>query len=384
MVDKARTKKERSVKPAILRRPNAEIEPSEGERESAEKTQQNSEERYRLLFEESRDAMYFTSVEGKVVEVNKATLDLFGYTQEEAMRLPVLDAYANPEDRQRFQQELQKRGSARDYDLTLLKKNGAKMDCLVSATVRRAKDGSILGYQGIIRDITERKRMEEALRSSEAKFRGLFENVPEGVFHSTPDGKILSANPALVQMLGYDSEEELRALDVTRDLYVNHEDREKLNRKLADEGRVRNLELILKRKDGQQVIVLENARAVRDEAGRVLYFEGTATDITERKQAEEAHRESEERFRRLVENAADAFIVMDLDGRLVDVNRMASEQSGYTSEELLTMSVSDIYTNLDTARITEMYKEKVATGLAATEEGLGRRKDGTTFPIEVR
>lgn len=160
MVDKARTKKERSGKPAIPRRSTADLEASEGGHEAAEKTQQTSEERYRLLFEQSRDSMFITSIDGKVIEVNQATLDIFGYTSEEAMRLPVLDAYANPEDREKFQQELQKKGFARDYEVPLLKKNGTKMDCLVSATVWRAHDGSILGYQGIIRDITEHKRME--------------------------------------------------------------------------------------------------------------------------------------------------------------------------------------------------------------------------------
>ncbi len=138
---------------------------------------------------------------------------------------------------------------------------------------------------------TQRKQVEKELRLSEAKFRGLFENVFDGVYQATPDGKIISANPALVRMLGYDSETDLRAIDIAYDLYADPEERRILARKLEKKGELRNAELILKRKDGRQVIVLENARAVCDEQGKVLYYEGTLTDITERKKMEEVLRD---------------------------------------------------------------------------------------------
>ncbi len=134
----------------------------------------------------------------------------------------------------------------------------------------------------------ERKKTEEDLRFSEAKFRGLFENVFDGIYQTTPDGKIISANPALVQMLGYDSEAELLTIDIAHDLYANPEDRGILAQRLEKKGELRNVELVLKRKDGDHIIVLENARAVRDRQGKVLYYEGTLTDITKRKKAEEA------------------------------------------------------------------------------------------------
>jgi len=146
------------------------------------------------------------------------------------------------------------------------------------------------GRQGVtilLEDITERKKAEEELRLSEAKFRGLFENVFEGVYQTTPDGKIISANPALVRMLGYESEADLRAIDIAYELYADPEERKILTRKLEKKDELRNVELVLRRKDGHHITVLENARAVRDERGKVLYYEGTLTDITERKRAEE-------------------------------------------------------------------------------------------------
>ena len=375
MKAKSRTKEELIQELEVLRRRVASMEESKDKGEPEEEAQRDGEERYRLLFEGSRDAMFITSVDGKVVEVNQAMLDIFGYTREEAMRLPVLDAYAHPEDRHRFQQELQKKGSARDYEVPLRKKDGTEMDCLVSATVRRAKDGSILGYHGIIRDITERKRMEEALRASEAKFRRLFENVAEGVYHSTPDGNFLAANPALVQMLGYDSEEELRSVDIARDVYVNPEDRTMLDRNLEDQGRVRNVELNLKRKDGQQVIVLENSRAVRDEQGRVIYYEGTATDITERKRAEEALRASEAKFRGLFENLLEGVYQSSPDGRQLTANPAFVRMMGYQSEEeLLAVDARERWANLeDRDRWIQQLEQR---GELRNIELVLKRKDG--------
>ncbi len=108
MKAKSRTKEELVKALEVLRRRVASLEASKGKRGVKGEALYNGEERYRLLVEESRDAMFITSVDGKIVEVNQATLDLLGYTREEAMRLPVLEAYAHPEDRDRFQQELAK------------------------------------------------------------------------------------------------------------------------------------------------------------------------------------------------------------------------------------------------------------------------------------
>ena len=133
------------------------------ERRKAEEALRESEERYRTLFEQSRDAIYITTREGKFVDANQSMLDLFGYSREELIDLNALTIYVNPDDRSRFQQEIEQKGFVRDYEVKFRKKGGAEMTCLLTATVRRAHDGDILGYQGIIRDITDRKRLEAQL-----------------------------------------------------------------------------------------------------------------------------------------------------------------------------------------------------------------------------
>ncbi|RPI14154.1 MAG: EAL domain-containing protein [Lysobacterales bacterium] len=132
----------------------------------------------------------------------------------------------------------------------------------------------------VLRYATERTHTLKALKASEQRYRELFQNVTAGVFQTTSDGKFMAANPALVRMLGYDTEDELLAVDVANDIYVDPAHRGQWVAAMAEQGEVRNAELMLKRRDGTQLVVLENSRAVRDSDGRVLFYEGTLTDIT--------------------------------------------------------------------------------------------------------
>jgi PAS domain S-box-containing protein len=143
------------------------------ERKRAQEAQRESEYRYRTLFEESRDAVYITARDGKFIDINQSTLDLFGYDRKELMGMNIRQIYAHPEDRRMFQEVIEKTGSVREYELKFRRKDGTELDCLFTATLRRADDGSVLGYQGVIRDITDHKRAEEALRESEKQLRYL-------------------------------------------------------------------------------------------------------------------------------------------------------------------------------------------------------------------
>jgi len=132
-----------------------------------------------------------------------------------------------------------------------------------------------------VRYATDRTHTLKALQASEAKFRELFENVSTGVFQSSPDGRILSANPAMVRLLGYESEEDLFGLDIASDIFMYKEDRDNWLRAIDKEGEIRSAELILRRADGRKMVAMENAHAVLDQTGKVMYYEGTITDITE-------------------------------------------------------------------------------------------------------
>lgn len=141
----------------------------------------------------------------------------------------------------------------------------------------------------VAHDITNRKEMEEALRTAEERYRNIFENAVEGIFQSLPEGRFVSVNAAFARMLGYDTPEELleTITDIASQLYVNSARRAEFKRAFAEDGVVTGFEFQMKRKDGKTIWVTENSRAVRDANGEILYYEGFVTDITERRQAED-------------------------------------------------------------------------------------------------
>jgi diguanylate cyclase (GGDEF)-like protein/PAS domain S-box-containing protein len=142
-------------------------------RKKTEEALKESEERYRNLFEESRDAIVITDGRGHFLDLNGAALGLFGYTKAEIMDKNFGELYVDPTAGARFQREIDEKGSVRGYEVKLANKVRREMDCLLTVTAKRASDGSILRYQGIIRDITEQKRMHEALQESERRYKEL-------------------------------------------------------------------------------------------------------------------------------------------------------------------------------------------------------------------
>lgn len=190
----------------------------------------------------------------------------------------------------------------------------------------------------------KRQLDEDRLRNSEARYRGLFENVVDGVYIASRDGDLIAANPALVEMLGYESVEDLKAAGRTTMLYVNPIDRERVFARLEAEGFVRNFEYRLRRKDGKEIVVLENARAVCDDEGNILAHEGTITDITDRKHAETRIFEEKERAQVTLQSIGDGVITTDADGCVDYINPVAQDLTAWDMRSARGKSVTDIMT----------------------------------------
>ena len=190
----------------------------------------------------------------------------------------------------------------------------------------------------------KRQLDEDKLRSSEMRYRGLFENVVDGVYIASRDGDLIAANPALVEMLGYNSVEELKSAGRTTMLYVNPIDRERVFARLEAEGVVKNFEYRLRRKDGREIVVLENARAVYDDDGNIAAHEGTITDITDRKKAETRVFEEKERAQVTLQSIGDGVITTDAKGLIDYINPVAQDLTGWDMRSARGTAVTKIMT----------------------------------------
>jgi PAS domain S-box-containing protein len=221
-------------------------------------------------------------------------------------------------------------------------------------------------------------RVEEILRLSEERFRSLYENSTLGLYRTTPDGRILLANPTLLKMLGYASLEELSSRDLSRDGFEPDDQRIKFISKIEKKGEIIGWESGWKRRDGSSVYVRESARAIRGDNGRTLYYDGTVEDITERKQAEEIAREHEARFQAIVETTKEWIWRMDLEGHHVYSNPAVSAILGYSVEEIVGAEALDFIHPEDRTAIGDTLKESRSQKIGWTELVLRwRHKDGS-------
>jgi len=221
---------------------------------------------------------------------NPAAAAVFGWSEEEVLGKPSPIMLEGGTERS---VALHKRALTGER-LTGIELHGYKRDktsiiVSLSATPLWDENHNIKGIIGFLTDITESKRAEEALRKTEQKYRAIVENAIEGIYQITPQGKYISANPALARMFGFTSSDELveARTAVRRQQYENPEVHEEFVSLLRREGTVQNFEYQARRRDGALIWVAENARAVRDEQGQILYFEGTVEDITERRALEQ-------------------------------------------------------------------------------------------------
>ena len=234
----------------------------------------------------------------------------------------------------------------------------------------------------------KRKIDEDLLKRSETRYRGLFENVVDGVYISSRDGEIIAVNPALVEMLGYEDADDLKAAGSTSQLYVNDNDRDRVFAALEDQGFVRNFESRLRRKDGREIVILENSRAIRDENGKVVGHEGTITDITERKVAETRIFQEKERAQVTLQSIGDGVITTDADGMIDYINPVAQQVTGCETRLACGKPIDHIMTIVNEqtrATIenpsTRCLKEGRLISLA--ENSLLVTQEGNELPIQI-
>ncbi|MFA6979775.1 MAG: PAS domain S-box protein [Ignavibacteriaceae bacterium] len=208
--------------------------------------------------------------------------------------------------------------------------------------------------------ILGKEKAELQLIESEKRFRSIYENSTIGLYRTTPAGKIILANPALIKMLGYSSFEELAKRNLQKNGFEPSHERKLFHEQIMKNGEVIGLESAWIRKDETVLYIRESAKIINDANGNILYYDGTVEDITARKKAEEALRESEDRYRDLVEHSSELFCTHDLDGNVLSVNSAALKITGYSQEEVLTMNLQNIIVP-EYRKIFNAYLKKILT-----------------------
>jgi PAS domain S-box-containing protein len=294
-----------------------------------------SQRSFKDLIDSFDDIAFAASLEGKIKTVNRRVTELLGIPYSDVVGHRVeefLDEPKREEVNRALARFLEKRRWS-GMVCVRLKANVARtlyFDCALNAIV---KGDEVVGVSALARDVTEE-------REKERRFTELFETLQEGVYFSTPEGRLLDGNAALVQVLGYESKESLLSLD-PRALNSDPNQNPVLGRTADDRGGVRTREIMLRRKNGTLGVFLDTSRAVWDAAGKIVRYQGTLVDVTERREMEKAFRRQEEFHRYLLESFPDLILVIDLNGRYSFVSSRIHDLRGYKPEDLLGKRVEE-------------------------------------------
>ncbi len=248
------------------------------------------------LFREVGIGLYQATPAGRFVRANPKLAQMLGWPSVEALVAEVEDIGSQLYRERSFRTEMLaklERTGAIQFVAPVRRRDGQTIWVSETVFVVRGPDGRPACFLGTLTDVTELIRTQEALLAAERSYRELFENTTEGIYRSDPEGRILSANPAFVRLLGYDHERDM-LLDLNERGIIRYADRKRpleFRQQIAVTGRLSNFESELIRRGGERIWISESARIVRDRSGRVLWYEGTVQDITDRKCAEAALRQ---------------------------------------------------------------------------------------------
>ncbi len=330
-----------------------------------------SQQGYRDLIDSFEDLVFTLSLDGEVRAANRSFAEAAGVPFPEFIGNR-LDQFIEEPSREEGLKALERFRERRNWAgvvrVKFRKTGGVRYyDCVLQAV---AREGEVTGASCLARDVTNQ-------REAEQRFTELFETLQEGIYFTTPEGEILDANPALVRMLGFERKEDLLQVNV-RDLFVNPAARPRQAAELARRGTLIENEIELRRKDGQTITCLDTSTAIRDSAGRVVRYQGSLVDITDRRRIEKKLHEEQEFARRLVDNFPDLIVVVDTRGCYRFVSPSIKDLLGYTPEELQGRRVGERSHPEDMAAMHEL-TQRVLTGQQdfATIEYRTQHKDGT-------
>lgn len=306
------------------------------------------------MFQSTINGIILTDLTGKIKYANDYALNYHEYTLEELKEFYIFDLVTPEfiEIIREYLKDIIERKETEAFEIGFLTKSGKVKYAELSGKLVRYGANELIQFVEI--DTTEKRRFESELIEAEKKYRELFENAVIGAYRTTPDGKIIDVNPAFVKMFGAKDKFEILQMKAS-DLYADPRDREIFIRALEISDSISNFENRLKRLDGKEIIVREHVRAVKDPLGNVIFYEGMIEDITEQKKAEEKLKESEEKYRTLVEGSlAGTYIFQD--GKFKFVSGQILSIFGFTPQEVLnTRKILEIVHPEDRKKVIKLF-----------------------------
>jgi len=358
------------------------------ERKKAEMVIVESEKRYRLLFDSLKEGVYQSEpeVDGVFTWINQAGAEILGYKSPEAViGMKVKDVYVNPDERRKVVEELNKEGVLKNFTSFCKRKIGEQFYMERTSNLVTDDRGKVIRIDGIFRDITERKRLEEELQESERHHRQLLNSLKEGIYQCEPseDGAFTWINQAGAEILGYDFPGEVIGTKV-KDIYVNTDERRKVVEKLEEEGILKNFTSLCRRKNGEQFYMERTSNLVTDEKNKTIRIEGLFRDITERKMLEEELEEAENHHRQLLNLLKEGVYQSEPaeDGVFTWINQAGAEMLGYSSiGDVIGVPVKDVYVNPNDRNelIKNLEKEEIRKDLIS----YCKKKNGERFISEM-
>ena len=355
------------------------------QRRQAERVLRESEEKYRLLFEQSPIGIGLASPDGRPLAANKAMEAITGYPLEDFNKMDLASTYQNPQDREALLQAVQRDGRVTNYEVGLKRKDGTSYTALL--TVSRVRIGGQDLLQTICIDVSDRRQAEEALRESEARYRAVVEDQTELICRFTPGRRVTFVNDAICRYYGL-PRDQILGMDFRPNIHPD--DSERVGERLASLSPEQPVEMHENRailSSGEVRWLQWTNRGIFDEAGRLIEVQAVGRDVTERKRAEETLRQSEANYRAIFNAANDFIVIHDLEtGAIVDANQRLCETFGYTLDELRGKSAA--FLSSDSGPYTKDNAARMRARLLAGEqpvvfEWLGKTRDGRELWVEV-
>jgi len=328
------------------------------ERKRMQEAVRASEEKLRLMFDSIADGLTVTDLNGNMIETNEAAVRLHRFDSKEDMLSRNGIELIAEEDRKRcFENAMRaaKEGVIQPMmEYTMLRKDGERFDGDYTLAPMRGASGDVVGFIAVVRDISERKRMEATVRESEQKLRGVFEAITDGITLSTLEGDIIEMNEAMVKMHGYSSKEELLGKSAV-DL-VAERDRERVVKQgmqaLKEKHGMEAIEYRVVKADGTEFDAEFTTIPMYDESGKPVAWVSVSRDITERKRIREELRKTAENLQVIFDSIADGITVTDVNGTILDVNQSVIDMGGFKGkEELIGTNGFDLMSPDDRDRI---------------------------------